>query len=91
MQREIEALIRSISTTAGRRTNVQAILQEILYAIQRHDMAIDEADQRLLEALDRAIAGTQPAPQQQAPTPKYAQDYVNTHMNDYQNWKPHNG
>lgn len=87
MQREIEALIRSISTTAGRRTNVQAILQEILYAIQRHDMAIDEADQRLLEALDRAIAGTQPAPQQQAP--RYAETYANGPAQ--QQWGPYNG
>jgi len=87
MQRELEAVIRAIGTTANGRANVQAILQEILYAIQRHDLAIGEADRRLLESLERAITGTQPAPE----PPQYAQDYVNAHMNAYQNWRPHNG
>lgn len=83
MQRELEAVIRAIGTTANGRANVQAILQEILYAIQRHDLAIGEADRRLLESLERAITGTQPAPQQQAP--RYAETYGNGQ------WGPYNG
>lgn len=83
MQRELEAVIRAIGTTANGRANVQAILQEILYAIQRHDLAIGEADRRLLEALDRAIAGTQPAHE-----PSYGHVY---NTNGQQQWGPYNG
>jgi len=87
MQREIEALIRAISVTSGRRANVQSILQEILYAIQRHDTAIDEADQRLLDSLDRAISGTAgaPAQPQQAQAPRYEPTYSNGAWGPYAN------
>jgi len=87
MQRELEAVIRAIGTTANGRANVQAIMQEILYAIQRHDLAIGEADRRLLEALDRAISGTAgvPAQSQQSQVPRYDQTYSNGA------WGPYNG
>ena len=76
MQREIEALILAIGTTAGRRANVNAILQEILYAIQRHDAAIDEADHRLLETLSRAVLSST-AKADKSPVDTAFQDYLN--------------
>lgn len=61
MQREIQALMAALNGAAQNRTNIQAILQDILWAIQAHGTAIGEADRRLLENLERAIMGTQPA------------------------------
>jgi hypothetical protein len=84
MQRELEAVIRAIGTTANGRANVQAIMQEILYAIQRHDLAIGEADRRLLEALERAISGTHQV-EQERQAPRYDQAYANGA------WGPYNG
>jgi transcription initiation factor TFIIIB Brf1 subunit/transcription initiation factor TFIIB len=67
MQREIQALMAALNHAQQGRANVQAILQDILWAIQAHGTAISEADRKLLDHLERAIMGTQPQPPQHYP------------------------
>lgn len=62
MQREIQALMAALNGAAQNRTNIQAILQDILWAIQAHGTAIGEADRKLLASLERAIMGEQQQP-----------------------------
>lgn len=72
LQHALDLLQRELANASQKRTNIQAIMNDIMWAIQKHDSAISGADRQLLDDLMRAVNGTHPVPQEPFPPPQYA-------------------